>query len=260
MFPFSFDNAKYKVEDLAKWYTCENPGKNKIQWENCPFKLDKGDQYNEFVYFYPYIRDILFSKNSKENENFYFLKWKKEKDHQYYLQINDSTNNGDQSHGNIRMELLDVCMHLYEIGVGILIFEVENLQNENRCTLPQYLKFLNLARRIYPPFVDRDLVLPGVFKNNETIASIKDDECPKSVSIVTTNDKKEEIVVVKEDFKNNFIVKKQAANSSIYLSKLISYFLDVDNESNKFLYDKEDGYFPIIDDRMSVHAYLQYRF
>ncbi len=243
MFPFSFDNTDYKSKEPAEWFTSEHSGNNIKKWKVCAFELNKGGDYNEFVYFYPYIREILFSTKDKENENdnFYFLKWEKGQKPQVYLEINC----GSGSRENTRVKLIDVYLHLYEIGVGLLIFEIEN---SNKRYLSDYLRFINLARRIYPPFVDNDLVLPGINKDNNSIESIKKGECPESISIIAKDENGEEKVVVEERFAKNLLVKKQPINSAIYLSNLIRYFLDIDNGSKRFLYENSD-YLPIIDDR-----------
>lgn len=239
MFPFSY-KQEFSLNELISIMTQENG-----QWEYFEYELRTGKDYNEFLFFYPYIRNILFSKvkKSSNESNSAFLKYKlsQSKPTQYRV-VNDFI-----KAKKVDISLpLNIYLHLFENGTGILAFEI--FQEKLKCSLNEYLEFLDLGRRIYPSFInptaeinEDNSVINAFSKEGKDAISAK--QCASKI-IIENDD-----LSIETNFATDFKVNKNDVQN-IYLSNIITRLLN----SNQFSYENKD-YWPIVDDRMYTHTF-----
>ena len=217
MFPFGFKSENWK--DTISLF--KERSRNEKIWEILPYKIQTGFDYNEYVYFYPYIRNILFTTTQQENQKknskgVYFFKASVNRENGYF-KINYL--NTDNKPDSIKLALKNIFLHFFESGVGILIFEIVNDPSKGGeyLSLRDYLRFMSLGRRVYCPFVRSDTEISedyacnafnpvnkkeketpidekGIFKSNDAI-HLK--ECPDSIELKINDD-----IPWKADFKS----------------------------------------------------------
>ena len=271
MFPFSIDSC-VKLKDFIEALENKN-------WEMETYKIRYGIDYNEYVYFYPYIWDILFTKQKSESKEeaskgVTFFKYKNLTGQSYFI-VNSLTVKEDhekkqfkiESQKEVKLPLKNIFLHLFEVGVGILIFEIvhdaRSEKSSTAYTLEDYLRFLETGRRIFVPFVNGG----NTINENSTISSLElkkpEDTKLNKNGIVPALDavhngimaQKVEIQLynqtIPSDFFNNPFFKKNEKKYKPALSNIITQLLD----AGEFTYHN-DTYKPIIDDRMFVHAYF----
>lgn len=267
MFPFGFKSENWK--DTISLF--KERSRNEKIWEILPYKIQTGFDYNEYVYFYPYIRNILFTTTQQENQKknskgVYFFKASVNRENGYF-KINYL--NTDNKPDSIKLALKNIFLHFFESGVGILIFEIVNDPSKGGeyLSLRDYLRFMSLGRRVYCPFVRSDTEISedyacnafnpvnekeketpidekGIFKSNDAI-HLK--ECPDSIELKINDD-----IPWKADFKSQlFFYNEKEKGYYPSLSNIITKLLDTE----EFNY-KNGDYWSIIDDRMFVHSFF----
>ncbi|MFQ5752470.1 MAG: hypothetical protein ACE5HI_10775 [bacterium] len=260
MFPFGFPFDKW--ENVSRIFDKVNG------WEERQYDLSDGLEYNEYVYFYPYIRSIIFGTRETEKAYgvsfFRNLKIKNGKDgksNAYYEVQNDNF-----AKKRVKLPLKNIFLHLFDTGVGILVFEIEHdsTKANERLALCDYLFFLSNGRRVYLPFVFPDAKKrKGDWFCSEAFDwekdgrsnAIKELECASHVRLFV-DDK----LIVEHPFNEPFEIhtpKTQKADNERPtfwppISQVITEFLDVPDQ--EFVYKNYD-YWPIIDDRMLVHSF-----
>lgn len=240
MFPLSF-KQEFSLNELISIMTNENG-----QWVHFDYELKSGKEYNEFLFFYPYIRNILFSNQKtsadKLSSAFFRFKLQKDKPNQYRV-VNDIN---EKNIVDISLPLIDIYLHLFENGTGILAFEI--FQEKAKYSLNDYLKFLDLGRRIYPSFINSiaeindDNSVENAF-SNEGKDAISAKQCASKIMIENGD------LNIETNFITDFKVNKCDVQN-IYLSNIIRQLLD----STQFSHKNKD-YWPIVDDRMYTHSY-----
>jgi len=241
IFPFAFDNSKIQVKKLAKALQ-KDPLKN---WQASDYEIKLGKDYNEYLYFYRYARDILFSSKKANPKDFYFLKWK-----QNNLSFRIFST---QENSTMEIDIEDIYLHLYDFGVGVLIFELhdENLQLNSKKNIQYYLRILNLARRLYPPFVRKDLDFENI--EIDKIDSINCGECPQRIGLYEN----QKNPIMEHDYQNDNRWETNEPQRQIpSLSKIITFFLDTKSQGLNFSYENE-SYWSIVDDRMFIHSFYR---
>gem|GEM_PF-2340708 len=261
-FPFSFQLDKDKFSAFTK----------SGRWYRPSYEIDTGLEYNEYLYFYPYIRKILISLGDTPSEGTGFFRWKEgidlQKTENEILHILRIYYHDDKKSPYWDMLLTDAFLHFYPNGVGVLVLELlSNLEKNANIplpkhyqppkSLPDYIRFFDLARRIYVSFVDGDYKFDC---ENGKIAAIKSGQCPISTEIMQINGNNSK-VIVKHCFKEKGKPLPNLEESG-FLSSVIKFFLDTEVNGNKFTYlpviNYDDyGYRPLIDDRMFVSAYYR---
>ena len=272
MFPFSLD-SNINLNDYL------NELKN-IGWQKESYQIKYGIDYNEYVYFYPYIWDILFNREttSEYNKNVngvIFLKYPIP-DKKAYFSVNVQTcianweeNKYEIKKSNeVKLPLKNIFLHLFEVGVGILIFEIVHdvrfsPDKSDIYSASDYLRFMETGRRIFIPFVNGKANLENKLKINEhPIKKPKEKELSEQGNMVGLDAIRQGIAAEKiiielgdNSIETNFLsdpfLLNKGKNYKPALSKIITYFLDADN----FTYEN-DTYKSIIDERMFVHSYF----
>lgn len=237
MFPFGFDLDGKKVSALFE---------ESSKWNPQDYEIKNGIDYNEYVYFYKQVRDVLLQMNQgsdKEGVKYFTYNFE---NHCLRYVVTTSDNK------TIDLPIDEISIHLFEPGVGILIFEIRNGFNkeDKAYTLSEYLTFLTNGRRVFPPFINPKAVNEnGTFKCGFAGGdSISLGECAERLELKCDKDE-----IVSENYKINFkLTEGEGKQIQPYLSTVIRHFLDIDDE---FDYLK-GSYWPIIDDRMFCHSYF----
>ena len=225
MFPFRFDKIIQEIKDKHEFYRnssfdervkIDKPFKDKLEeddWEYQKFEVKNHLDYNEIVYFHDFVKDSLFNtQDFKEGATSYYFE-KKLDDNNFELKINGK----DDAYFLV---LEGVNLRLFDTGVGILSFEVENYDYHQ---VEDILKINDYGRRVYPQFLSNDF---SIVKTNEAFLP----EC-----IIVNG--------IEEKFDTDY--------REIKLAKYITEILGDSFTTNKKERDK--NYIqPIIDDRMFV--------
>lgn len=215
------------------------------QWSESKFNIDTILNYNEFHYFYDYVREILYDygdqKKASGSEKFIrHFEYKPAEGGKYRIIAPDPFTKKQKSY---ELEIDSVLFHLYDTGVGVLSFHLEN-RKKNQSSSEDILYINQFGRRVFPPFFG--------------IPTTK----------IGTNDQ-----FVENDFAGNLPVGKELAysleieiNGEIYSEQWKGYFKDrlkldsqFDFKLPRFLAPflspiEQEGYKiePILDDRMFV--------
>ncbi len=166
MFPFKFDNFRndkdesfldfidnfFKNEANNPQLGCvlDDDNKPARQWKKGNYKVDKRKnwRYNEFFYFYDFVRDSVFdldcqekSKNSKKSKVSYF-KRAIDSNATYTIRL--------KSGQEYSLRISHIKLHIFETEVGILSLVLENYQTDDP---EDILRINDFGRRIYPQFI-----------------------------------------------------------------------------------------------------------
>jgi len=205
MLPFVIENKDIFNKKLQK------------EWQKRDFNFskDKLEYYNDYIYFYPHVRDILFGLN--DGMSVYYEK-KLGKNNKYIISL--------KSKEKFELDIEDISLRKFNNSIGILSFHLVNYEYDYE----DILKINEFGRRIFPQFLDRIF-----FVENTKRVFLAD-----SIEIVL-DDK----LFAKEDFErfnnDNFDINVKNVEKSIipsFIYKLIG-----------------DGIKLIIDDRMFVVSF-----
>jgi len=240
MFPFRLDD-KFNLKKLKKIFKGQN-----AKWDHQPYEINEGLYYNEYLYFYPHIRKILFSNmpGLSKIENRAFFKFKKGKNDKITYTVYQDILGFD-----LCLPVKDIFLHLFENGTGILAIEI--LVENSGHTLKQFLQFLEYGRRIYLSFINRnaDILKPNEIyhafsaKNDKNKDAISAKQCASKIVLEVKGKK------IETDFRKQLKFDKKYPEKH-YLSHIIRWLLDADDFSYK-----KGHYHPIVDDRMYTHTY-----
>jgi hypothetical protein len=132
----------FLIDDFDKFKKIvENKG-----FEDKSFKIDKIEYYNEYIYFYKYVRDILYKtpyyEYKKTGNDYYIIKL-----------LNGKT---------YKLKIEDISLRIFNGTVGMLSFHLNNYEYEDKDDI---LKINEYGRRIFPQFLDKEI---KVFKTKES--------------------------------------------------------------------------------------------
>lgn len=168
LFPFRWEylaqptnadlSSRFNLEDFGTYIGAVlNDGKSAFEedkWNRKPYRLDDHYTYNEFNYFYDYVREIMYdlgddllsqksgSENILRHYEYGLPKFKDESKKSYYKIACKA--------GTFRLEIEDIILNVYNTGIGILSFHLVNREHNK----PDDILAINqYGRRIYPPFL-----------------------------------------------------------------------------------------------------------
>lgn len=138
------------------------------KWASESFTLDRVVDYNEFHYFYDYVREALYDykegDSSEEDKVFIrHLSYKNIEGGKYFIEAPIPKSKRDPSHPhndgaddpNFRkiyeLEIDSVLLHLYYTGVGVLSFHLNN-RRPDQADPEDILHINQYGRRVFPPF------------------------------------------------------------------------------------------------------------
>ena len=159
-----FDKVQEDMKKIISYhtfmlpFTFEGTFNEKKDWFYKLFKVEENETYNEYLYFYRHVQDVLF--NTKEgNKGF----------SQYYeYKIQSGSYVIDCKQGLYELAIDGISLRIFQTGVAILSF---NLINRDYLKQKDILAINDYGRRIYPPYLDLEDGLKGV-KNSLLANSI----------------------------------------------------------------------------------------
>lgn len=120
------------------------------------FENDGVEHYSQWHYFHPYVRSMIFSKplqthreEGSPKESIVYLT-RKDFDS---LQVDYFDKEGILK--SIRTDVMSIDVHLFDNQIGILSITTERARNQPY-TFDDFLKFNDIARRVYPPHLRED--------------------------------------------------------------------------------------------------------
>lgn len=218
-----------------------------MPWEESPFKIgiDKADQYhtfNEYNYFYGYARDALaLSLNEQQTKQRYRYKFP---DKQTVPKYKITVENGKEVPYVYALDIEDIILTSYDIGVGYIAFFLANHETESK---EDVLRINDYGRRIYPQFL-------GSSESKEYLPT----DAPKDSFLAS------EISIsgLGIEIAENFSYYDSAASLQgepyklpAHISKLLGSQFKVGTRESKQRYSRSYILLnPLIDDRMFTHC------
>ncbi|WP_156919074.1 hypothetical protein [Hippea sp. KM1] len=191
------------------------------EWREAKTELNSAGLYNEFSYFYPHIRKVLFPRTG-ENSLSETKELIAEEGSVYKIKIKMKKEENEFS-----LILEKLTLYVFDKSIGILSFHLKNYEyNEN-----EILKINDFGRRIYPQFLK---------KNNDFVEAAKDAFLADRIELKINGH------TVVEDFSNFKSLDGEIAKLDRVESKMIPSFI------KKIV---GDAVLPIIDDRMFVVSF-----
>ncbi|MCH8941913.1 MAG: hypothetical protein IIA48_05685 [Bacteroidetes bacterium] len=207
LFPFKwklwkFDNNaaledKFNVKEF-KETLIKSLGSN---WERKQFSLNYYNNYNEYNYFYEYVREILYdlgenlkteydlgkdlkTKQTKDNDkliNHFECKISKSKKLYYNIKLCDSEAT------TYNLEIDSILLNVYSTGTAVLSFHLRN-KDKKHSSKEDILKINKYGRRLYVPFfdLDPDSIYTGETDNTNSqkvLNATKHNEIPDAIWI-----------------------------------------------------------------------------
>jgi len=213
MFPFVFnENVKEVNNALVKRGT----------WEYKQFHPEEStENYNEYIYFYEYVRKALYSKKEmKEEQTSYYFEYNEQKG-KYILTVSDK---------EYTLAIDGISMRTFNTKVGILSIE---LLNYDYADAEDILVINEFSRRLYPQFLGKE----------NGLEEVKNNLLPQSVALEIAAIKIKEDFIYYADMEN---ISKDVTNLPNYIHTLLGKGFSSHNETNSIHIE------PIIDDRMFV--------
>jgi len=274
LFPFRWRNwnlkdnpsleEKFKLETFMDNFLLKS---DQCKWKRESFELNHFDHYNEYNYFYEYVREILYDlgndlkiKKTEDNSHLinHFEYQLPEKSKLFYnIKLKE---NGKPYH----LEIESILLNIYSTGTAVLSFHLRNHLYHNQDDI---LKINKFGRRLFVPFFDLkpDSIYSGNKDNTNKellLCSTKDFEIPDAVWIGKKEipDEKDELF---EDF-NKYLNKETFKHGPFVLPRFIEGLFPDDffvTHERKVSEDntqsqKDTGYKvylrPVLDDRMFV--------
>jgi len=250
MYPFSFDKVSLKeeaMEDVLSLHERITIDKKMVSaleesgWHYEAFRLnDRNDTriYNEYVYYSEPVRQTLynFQENFEEGETSYYFSRDVEEGSRFSITIKNGLNETQ----TYDLQLTDVYLRLFETGVGVLVFEVENHHYPD---FEDILKINEYARRVYPQFLDKGC--------EDYATAVKHTFLPDSVTVEICQSQSP-ILSVTEKFESYHKGFPDDIRIGMHITEVLG--------KTPFCTDKSQGKYrirPVLDDRMFVVSYAE---
>lgn len=209
-------------------------------WTYKPFKVDSDLAYNQYNYFYDFVKKSLYNQNENFVENQIIYSYEKDtlKDSKLEIVIKNKS---------FELDLEKVELKIFNTGIGLLCL---NLKNSKYSNFDDILKINDFARRFYPQFV-----VEPKHDSNDWASLTKNSFLPEKITIFKIGENLEKNIIIEEKFK----LTKEELNNPL---KETSYLLKVLNGNKglfSFNFKNENNILtkPLIDDRMFVISYCE---
>ncbi len=268
LFPFRWKNWNLKDNSsMEENFRLETFGESLLKndqckWKSESFELNHYDHYNEYNYFYEYVREILYDlnedlriKKTKNNEQLInHFEYQLPENNQFFYNIKLK---GD---GNVyHLETDSILLNIYSTGTAVLSF---HLRNHSYPEQDDILKINKFGRRLFVPFFDLkpDSIYSG--NNDDTnekllLCSTKNYEIPDAIWIGQKEmpDKGDKHF---EDF-SEYLKKETFKHGPFVLPRFIEGLFPVNfftthekNTTGNNTYGHKVYLRPVLDDRMFV--------
>ncbi len=232
-------------------------------WERKEFELNHYDHYNEFNYFYDYVREVLYDLHSRvkstntDDDLINHFEYLLEEEKKYNIKLC-----GEDK--LFSLEIDSILLNVYKTGTAALSIHLRNYTYPGKDDI---LKINKFGRRIYVPFfdLDPDSIITGKpddTKQEKVLCATKRFEIPEAIWIgnpnLTEGDKK--LLENFEQYRN----KKFFSTGAFTLPKFIKglfpedFFIVrenegyLDQEKKKKHTKYKISLMPVLDDRMHV--------
>jgi len=252
MFPFRFDKIVETFDDRHEFYKNNNfdervmidkSFKNSLeknQWKYEAFQVDNNLDYNEMAYFHDFVKDSLFNiQEFSEGATSYYFEKNLDSDATFELKIK-----GKELY---TLKLEGINLRLFDTGVGILSFEVENYDYHQ---IDDILKINDYGRRVYPQFLG----------DGFSVEPTKGSFLPESI---TVNGVEEHFCGLYKEIKlAKYIVETLGTSFSTDKSKKDKYFLQPIIDDRMFLLSwyRNDAFVSCTQDNIENNAWYKYVF
>jgi len=253
IFPFKWlskSNPKETFFEQTSLSQLDNYFPSGGDWVREPYKIDKPVNYNEYNYFYDYVREALYdtygsplhdSESGAEHLLRHFRFNLKPGDGHYEIAIAQKDEKEKALPDKIyRLEVDSILLQFYDTGVGVLSFHLLN-RDATQLHKEDILKINQFGRRLYPPFFNLppdNVGAPTLF-SHEGLDLPSKSELAKGISLQISN---------KETFKESWADYQKSDGfqaTPFLLPKFISGLLP-----SAFLEAYKLD--PVLDDRMFV--------
>ncbi len=183
-------NEKYNLKEFENLLITDETS----PWERKPYKLTDGSTYNEYNYFFDFVREILYDlhKSLRTSTNL-----QNEELIRHYEYKPADISQGNRMFYNIKaegevysLEIDSIILNLYSTGVGILSF---HLRNKKHRFYQDILRINKFGRRLYPPFLNlRDEGIKTGKENTppgEWLPCVKNNELPEAIWLSRNNER-----------------------------------------------------------------------
>lgn len=152
IFPFQWDYIGHKVskkEDLSYNQRTDIEAFDRIFTQETKLKRtffeinDSAIHYNEYTYYYPFVRNSIYG--TKENKAVYFYELHDENG-KYSIDIKAGINR------TYDLRLTKISVHIFDTGVGLVSFTLHNDSYKDESDI---LRINDFGRRLYPQFLDK---------------------------------------------------------------------------------------------------------
>ena len=100
---------RFNIEKFSSALTCQNG------WEYAGFEINNNKDFNEYVYFYDYVRDAIYNREKKisQNHTTYYFKYEHRKGDYYNIYIKEKKE-------PYQLKVDEISIKTYDTGVAIL--------------------------------------------------------------------------------------------------------------------------------------------
>lgn len=227
LYPFYYQGNKESVIHKLK---------SEGNWESPIYQYEK--YYDEYVYFHPFTRDILFDQSNIDYEkSMVYLYFKKSKELKLKVTYKEKGNKGFHEIEKF-YPINSIQLHLFDLNVGILTIQI---QTAKTLKFREILQFNELVRRIAPSW-----------QGQKDIGHL-----PQKVEFIDLNG--HTIVESVEDFNEQEMIQRPR-DGVVYVSKLIQHLMSPLKNDKKADLSKTDQtelrYQTALDERMVVYSYV----
>lgn len=227
-FPFKWDVLPDKFKKTAKKEDFPFDNRTSLdkfeghlvkdsKWARSFFKIDANEDYNEFTYFYSFVRKTLYDvieyndgirKSKHEVLRYYEYKINQGQINQYIIEYLQK----EGTISTLYLKVSGISLHVFDTGIAILSFSLIN--NYPGQETPNKILLINeFGRRIYPQFLGKD----GLLTTQKIFLA-------KSIKLKIGNS-----VEFKETFENYKGLSDISVHKTFYLPKFIAGLFNEEN-------------------------------
>ncbi len=211
LFPFRWQHIDENLDDITTKFSLENfenklcpEPKEKNDWIRRRYELTNGTTYNEYNYFYDFVREVLYDLDNKLETRSNTINNQLIRHYEYQpADVNQSTEkmfyNIQVDNKTYKLEIDSILLNMYGTGVGVLSFHIRNRLYPNSIDI---LKINKFGRRLYPPFfgLPNENIKTGKHNDmpSEYLCEPKNNEIPEAIWI----SKGEQLIGEMEDWHN----------------------------------------------------------
>lgn len=254
LFPFKWEKINPKDDTLEEKFDVKffRHELTKGDWKRKPFNIECFDHYNEFNYFYDYVREIMYDldrdldPNPNDEDLLNHFEYIFPEGYTYNIKL------GDQEIFSLIID--SILLNVYRTGTAVLSF---HLRNHSYSDQRDILKINKFGRRLYVPFFD--LEPDSIYTGNsdktskeKLLCATKKSEIPDAMWIGNPGIQKDDKLLFEdfEKFKEIKNIKKGPFILPRFIEGLfLTKLLTTDKYKNK---GSKIFISPVLDDRMHV--------